>query len=288
MNAFKAGDEVYTADGRLVEYVAVAADGHIVRQLPEESENDYGGPAPMGYPELVHQVLEKAPSFKFDQDFVARRDELARVSQQLREVKASLADAEKKRSTELSKIAAHPDLSIIIDWMEGRITHIATFDRYGDSPIRIMPLLKALQPNEREEREGTFRLLSLYGGYHGPNGPSSGSYRDNLHWQLGMYSDGSGNSNTACVLGTSEEDVRNRMQLFLDREFKKRDNNHFLSNWAESAVALGFSIPPAWVEKVEERAKNRRLQAQEQAQKELASAKARLAAAEAAAQSVTP
>ncbi len=288
MNAFKAGDEVYTTDGRLVEYVAQSYDGHIVRQMPEHADEDYG-PAPMGYPEVVHQVLKAPPSFKVDQDYATKRDELASVREQLLTASQELAAIAKKRDAQLQQLSSHPDLSIIIDWMEGRITHIATFDTYGAAPIRIMPLIDALQPGEDEKRDGTFRLLSLYGGHHGPDGATRSAHRDNLRWQLSRYSDGSGNNNnTACVLGTSEEDVRRRVQLWLDREFKMRDNEHALWNWAESALAMGFSIPSAWVAKVEERQSNRKKAAQEKAQQELATARARLAAAEAAVQVAAP
>lgn len=287
MTTFKAGDEVYTTDGRLVEYVAQSYDGHIVRQLPEHESEDYG-PTPLGYPEVVHQVLKAPPSFKVDQEYATKRDELASVREQLLTASQELAAIAKNRDAQLQQLSSHPDLSIIIDWMEGRITHIATFDTYGSTPIRIMPLIDALQPDDNEKRDGTFRLLSLYGGHHGPDGATRSAHRDNLRWQLNRYSDGSSNNSTACVLGTSEEDVRRRVQHWLDREFKMRDNEHALWNWAESAVALGFSVPPAWVAKVEERAANRRKQAQEQALKDLESARARLAAAEAAAKAITP
>ncbi|WP_459018027.1 hypothetical protein [Stenotrophomonas sp. PSU_St142] len=286
MTTFKAGEEVYTTDGRLVEYVAQSYDGHIVRQLPERENEDYG-PAPMGYPEVVHQVLKAPPSFKVDQDYAAKRDELAAVRAKLHTASQELAAVEKKRDAQLKQFASHPDLSIVVDWMEGRVTHVATFDLYGPTPIKIMPLADGLAPKGSESRKGKVRLLGLYGGYHGADGPGRYAHADDLRWQLSEYSEGSG-SKTSCVLGTSEEDVRRRVQLWLDREFKRSDNQHALWNWAESAVALGFSVPPAWVAKVEERAANRRKQAQEQALKELESARARLAAAEAAAKAITP
>jgi hypothetical protein len=286
MTTFKAGDEVYTTDGRLVEYVAQSYDGHIVRQVPEHEDESYG-PAPMGYPEVVHQVLKTPPSFKVDQDYAAKRDELAAVREQLLAASQELAAIAKKRDAQLQQLSAHPDLSIVIDWMEGRVTHIATFDLYSPKSIKIMPLADGLTPTNSDARDGKVRLLGLYGGYHGADGPGRYAHADDLRWQLSEYSEGSG-SKTSCVLGTSEDDVRRRVQLWLDREFKRFDNQHSLWHWAESAVALGLSVPPAWVAKIEERAKIRKLQAQEQAQKELASAKARLAVAEAAAQAVAP
>lgn len=282
MTTFKAGDEGYTTDGRLVEYVAQSYDGHIVRQVPED-DDDRHGPAPMGYPEVVHQVLQAPPSFKVDQDYAAKRDELTAVREQLRTASQELVAIEKRRDAQLQQLASHPDLSIVIDWIEGRVTHVATFDLYAPTPIKIMSLADGLTPRGSESKEGKVRLLGLYGGYHGADGPGCHAHADDLRWQLSEYSEGSG-SKTSCVLGTSEEDVRRRVQLWLDREFKRFDNQHALWNWAESAVSLSFSVPTEWVAKVKERAANRQKQAQEQALKELECARARLAAAEAAAQ----
>lgn len=64
---------------------------------------------------------------------------------------------------------------------------------------------------------------------------------------------GSGDSKL-CILGTSDENVRERLQAYLDAEFPKRGvhGEHTLIGWATSAIKLGLRVPPELAKTVAE------------------------------------
>lgn len=248
MNTFNHGDTVFSVHGEQLEYIAQSEDGHIVRPIYEATEDGY---QPAGKPRLEHQVFKTEPVQRYAEEtakaYAALKDaryELSLLQGELRNIKAD-------REKALQALSKHPDLSVIIDWMEGSLTHLATIENYGPG-IKIKTIKEAITPCDGSDaREGQVRLLSLYGGYGGIE-KSSSSYRDNLYWQLCAYSDGSGSSFTRCILGTSVEDVKGRLQVWLDGEFKRSGNyaEHILVQYADSALNLGLNVPPGLAIKV--------------------------------------
>lgn len=239
MNPFKNGDSVYSDDGRLFEYVASAPDGHIVRAL--YGHDDYPNET-LGDPEILRNVYPSPPEQKLDKEIADYRTRLQSARTELEGVENEIAAATRQRDAMLKEFAKHPMLAPVLAWMRGEITHLVTIGSYG-SDITIKPVAEALMPSSADDRRnGEVRLLALYGGYTGPE-KRKGSYpTDNLKWQLNAYRDGSG-SNVTCLLATSEDDAKVRLQEWLDHEFAKRDECNHHVYWARAALKLGLRVP---------------------------------------------
>lgn len=272
---FNAGDVVYSPRGQQFEYVARAMDGHIVRPV---FESDYDEPH-YGDPELHPQVFGEIPANKYAADVAETLEKLEAAKEQLTEVRLEIAAAEREREELRKRLLAHPNLEPLADWLDGKITHVATFSQYGGG-IKIQTIAEAVLPNSHDDRRnGEVRLLALYGGYTGPE--TKDRYgNDNLRWQLNSYRDGSG-SNLICILGTSEDNVKERLQRYLDAEFKKSDRYTEHVSWAESAIRLGLSVPEKLATAVAERQETVRLAEVKRAQEELQRATANVAALQA-------
>lgn len=247
MSTFKPGDIVFSNDGEQLEYVARVEDGHIVRPLYDDREDGF---QTVGTPRVDARVFQTEPMQRFAAETEKAKEACAAASRELAQVQAELHSVKAEREKALSMISKHPNLSVVVDWMEGRLTHLATIESYG---MTIKTIKDAITPGEHSEaRDGKVRLLALYGGYSGTE-KSSYSYQDNLYWQLSAYSDGSGNSHTRCILGTSVEDVKARLQVWLDAELKKPGSHSesMLVGYAESAIKLGLRVPEALSRKVQ-------------------------------------
>lgn len=290
MATFKPGETVYTEDASECVYVAPAPDGHIVRSVldcEDPSEGPYLGP-----PEVHWRVSKTPPKDRYSAEAAAVKAELEELQAKLTDTRRELTALQAERVAALKALASHPQLQPVLEYIEGRLTHAAVFGTYGTG-IRILSLVDALRPPEqREERNGYVRLLSLYGGKHGPAGAPKYSYEDNLTWRINRYSDGSGNDSHFCILGPSEEVVRQRLQAFLDANWDKRGvwNERTIEAWAESAIGLGLQVPANLASKVaEDQAKGRQLRVEnarkgiESARQQLSKYEQELADAEAAA-----
>ena len=241
------GDTVYTPSGSEVVLVSVEHDGYVVRPFLGTGNAEMGEDD-LGDPELVRKVYARPPAERLAESAAqaqaAAEEARAAVNaarNELREV-ASMLAAHRKMLT------AHPDLQPLVEYMEGRITHVATINY---TTIKIQSVYDATAAGREFRKE--FRLLSLYGGNTGPNGCedrySEGSR--SIDWRMAAYSDGSGNSFTPCILGPSEEVVRERLQEWINARLRKREDGSSLG-LAMSAVDLGLTVPAPWEEKVAE------------------------------------
>lgn len=272
---FKPGDTVYSAQGQQLEYVARVLDGHIVRQVFVHEDYE----ASWGDPELHSRVFAEVPVTKYAADVAETLAKLEAASERLHTVESEVRKLKGERETLLKSFSQHPDLQPLAEWLDGKITHVASFADYGGG-IKIKTLAEAVLPTSADDRRnGEVRLLALYGGYTGPKGCSD-TYRDNLRWQLSAYRDGSG-SQTICILGTSEENVLQRLQAHLNVLLLQKAlyGSHTLVGWAESAIGLGLTVPADLAERVAAKKKAAREHAEKQARDELQRAEAAVVAA---------
>lgn len=258
MDKVAAGETVYDEYGQEYEYLCAHGGAHILRTIRETDE----GPV-LGDPVELYRVFRKPPGDRFAQGAAQSRAELESALAELAEVQDQLRTIKAERDATLKRFGAHPVLQPVVDFLDGTITHVATVGNYGYG-LKIQTVEEALAPAEHNARQnGEVRLLALYGGY----AKGRGWNQDSLSWQLNRYRDGSGD-NTTCILGTSEENVRERLQAFLDTAFPQRGvyNEGTLAGWADDAMKLGLRVPEALVAVVEKRRedilKNRRSQAE--------------------------
>ncbi len=268
--AFTAGDVVYDEHGQGFEYVARVAEGHIAMPVYEQDEYE---PYYTGDPRMLRAVFAQPPVGVLDDETAKAEKRLKDLRSQIDQAREELTDATRQRSEALKVLSQHPDLLPVVEWLEGRITHVASVRPYSLG-ITIQPIADAVLPtSESDRRCGEVRLLALYGGYTGPD--SKSGYNEDFRWQLNAYRDGSGD-HTLCFLGTSEEHAKERLQVWLDTRLK-RTAEYGTVKLARSAMALSMRVPESLAEKVRaEDAANEERARQYQAA-ELAKAEARAA-----------
>lgn len=266
--AHVAGDVVFDEHGHAYSYVARAGGGHVVLSL-------YGGadePEYTGEPLLLNQVFAKPPTPRLDQDTAAARQTLDELRTQIGAARTELAEATRKRAEAMRLIEAHPDLRPVAEWLEGRITHVASLPKYGGG-IKIQTIEEAVTPTSSDDRRnGDVRLLALYGG---KTGPGKTGYDDDFRWQLNAYRDGSGD-HTVCFLGTSEDHAKERLQAWLDMRFK-RTAEYGTVELARSALHLGMRVPDSLAERVRNEDAASEARRREQEAQELAKVEQRAA-----------
>lgn len=268
MSVFKPGDTCYLIDGDQVEYVSSCGDGHIVRHIygDEDEEPNYGRPYE------TREVFAEPPRARRDEETRAAVEKLAGLRSEISAATMELSAARRGKEEALKTIGAHPDLIPLGEWLRGEITHVVMLPVYGGS-IQIKTLAEAVKPtDESDARNGHVRLLSLCGGK---------KYNDSLTWQLNHYSDGSSSSGHHCLLATSVENAKERLQVWVDRELRRSGNDHSQVAIATSALALGLTISAKWAERVADQAKKSQEQTREKLVREIASYRAYLAKHEA-------
>jgi hypothetical protein len=276
---FKARDTVYTADGREALYVGYVGGQHIVVPIFENDD----GPQQSDYPESHNVVFADPPADKYHEESAAAKKQLEATRMDLQKAQTELRQARADRADLMAEIIKHPDLAPIAEFMAGTLTHVALIPNYGDS-IKIVPIGEAVTPREASsQRSGEIRLLALYGGWTGPNG-TTGWSRDDFRWRLNEYRDGSGSAQP-CILGTSEANVLERLQAYLDANWAKTGvhASHTLVGWARSAMRMGLNVPETLRTTVEkedaayaESARKRAIEDLQRAEKTLAEARAKV------------
>lgn len=257
----KPGDTVFDSRGTELYLVSIEPDGYIVRAVLEVDDGtEYGDPV------RLCKVYAIPPAERLAEDAAKSQAAAEEARAAVTAARNELREIESTIAARRAMLTAHPDLQPLVEYMEGRITHVATINY---TVIKIQPVYDAVTagPNYRKQ----FRLLSLYGGYTGPNGCedpySEGSSA--REWRIAAYSDGSGSDFTPCVFGPSEEVVRERLQAWINNQLRKRDNHNALG-LAISAVGIGLTVPQEWQAKVNEAKAKKKAGDIEQARKVLA------------------
>lgn len=249
MPSFAAGDTVYGEYGNELVYVCAVSEGHIARPIIESIYDD-GSESYLAEPNIYGIVFANPPAPKYDAETKRAKDELAEARADLTKAKNELRQVTTDRDHAMATIGKYPDLACVSDWIAGKMTHIGIIENYGG--ITITTIEEALK-SRSDVDGGKVRLLALYGGLSGVNGPKK-SYGDDLRWQLNTYSDGSDRyANNICFMGSSVESVRERIQVWLNTQLRRSDDSYMTVNTAESAVKLGFVVPLVWAEKVKQK-----------------------------------
>lgn len=186
---FEPGQIVYLPDGREAEYVLANGYDHLVRII-HEVEGSYDEP-PHFYPSdkitAAREVYATAPVEVWDKQVLARRAQVQELDRELTTKRAEIRMAESSKTAMEEAAGKYPCIQQALDFIEGRITRVVTWDGYGGA--RIETLKDAFESVDtyggRRKFEG-MKLLNLFG--TAENGR-------NVAWGLNQYRDGSGSSN---------------------------------------------------------------------------------------------
>jgi len=238
-NEFRAGQRVYTADGRMGDFLVKLDSGNSIIRPVFESVNGYGDATDEYADGLIEVgvIYAQPPRAKLD-DTIA---ELDAKSRQLRE-DIRVLEAEKRAFGQdhverAARIAKHEQLATLDHFLSGAITHVVMKSGYG-SGLKIVPFADALNVLEGDRfsrHEPEMKLVSLFGS-------SSGD----LSWRINTYRDGSGHW-IEMVPCTSEDEARRVVAEKLDAlwaGYRARPQQVWtLSDGMDTADELGIAIP---------------------------------------------
>jgi hypothetical protein len=224
-----AGDEVYLDNGHAVIYVAREFDGHVVRQILHEGD-DENEPS-YGRPQLVTKVFQSPPQEQYSADIERLREQQTVLQKEVAALRGEVSSAKAAHAQHMKELQAHPDLTRLADWIAGRVTHVV---RHSYGKLEVLTFAETFTDKDKH-REPGLKLLTLYGMPHGGVATYMNSYRD-----------GSG-SDTAVIPCTSREDAQAVAQKFIDEQVAtwraEPKRAHYLDQFVTCALALGLTVP---------------------------------------------
>jgi DNA-binding transcriptional regulator GbsR (MarR family) len=148
---------------------------------------------------FVEKVHCEAPTEKYDKEIDELTAEISRLRETKRTMRARIKEIEQEVQVQVDKYKDHPDLKLLDQFVNNKITHYAILGRYN---MQIIEFGKATCENWT----GELKLLTLFGGNKG-----------DLEWKLNRYTDGSGNSLRVAPC-LSYEHAQSELQKFIEGE----------------------------------------------------------------------
>lgn len=235
MGNFQTKQNVFSRDGHKFNVREVLPDGRLIVSPWLQSEgwegeiNEYLSGESSIY--LGSEMFAKAPTHIVDAEVDKARSELDSLRSMIDGSRSAVRDAERERKAVIERIAKAPKFERLLDFIEGKITHVVCSE-YQHAAV-IVPWDKFSAYRERNERDGGIKLLTLFGNTDG-----------NTEWRLNQYRDGSGGWQT-CHPCTSEDEALKVVGEWLEAAWAKFDPERpwFLTGAVNSADKYGFTVP---------------------------------------------
>ncbi|WP_065321745.1 hypothetical protein [Tritonibacter mobilis] len=182
---FENGQRVFTSSGEEVEFAGSLNGVTFIRRVFEEYDG-YGDEVTERVSEPVQhrgELFSSAPVYRLDEQYKAAAGELEKVCSELEKQQALLDEACAK-TLDMEKLAEkHEDFRLLVDFLEGRITHVVKL-RYGLEIIELSAILSGKDSYERWPRAiGLFAVPNDLKGKYG---------NTQATWQVNRYKDGTG------------------------------------------------------------------------------------------------
>lgn len=269
------GTIVYDRAGHEAKYVVPLPGGdHLVRpgvtyysDGPEQNEDiSYEGVAEW------YEVFLKPPVEALNAEVAALNAVLVDLRKTIRVVTEERRVLDTQMAARKDHIKQHEQLAQLDDYIAGKITHFVIKDMGYDGEhcraIAIRPFDQAMKTEERWDRSGGLKLLTLFGKSKG-----------DLTWRINRYSDGSGSHHDEAIPCTSLEQARAvaiglyEGQLAAWRANPRPDGAWNAAQIVEHAKRLDLPVPQEAVDAIHR-------EAVERAQKQLEAARHAVAKAE--------
>lgn len=229
--------EVYTEDGRRCVYAGEIGGQKFVRYLRADSET--GGEWPSDRLSPVARVFLTEPVEVFGAEIAKKQADMAELQEHLSRVRQEIADSSKNKAAIEREAERYPDIALILDFIEGRITHVVEAS-YGAAEIKTTE--EALPYLDDHGRHKGLKLLAI----HGHEAAGYGKRR--VSFQLNRYYDGSG-SNTTIYPARSEEEARGIVKRLFDEriaDWRSKGHDHSIGSFLEKHPWL--EAPTDWAE----------------------------------------
>lgn len=232
MTTFNPGDEVYSIDGQVGNYLAQTHNGHLVEPIFEYDDRE---PA-YGKPTLWNQVFATPPVEKLHEE-IAKLEQLRQAEYaKLASLQRQVMDEKKEFDSRAAIRKQFSQLKKLDDFIAGKITHLVILADYGDD-IAIEEFSAAIIAQDNDRYDKKQRLLSLYGDSNG-----------DLSWNLDRYSNGSGSYGRSgfCWPATSLEEAKQIATAWLSNKFAICTSNNKwekVLSYIACAKKLDMEIP---------------------------------------------
>lgn len=167
-----------------------------------------------------------APIAKLDLEVEARRETLAGLNEEIRELRREKCVAEEATKERLTLLKQHKGLERLEDFITGKLTHCVTVCSWKPPEIGSFA-------DSADDRDG-IRLLALFGASNG-----------DLQWRLNAYKDNSGCWTDIFPYTSEEEAVKKATSIFEEHQRDVLDPDSRVnpnSDWIEKAKELGVPV----------------------------------------------
>jgi hypothetical protein len=257
------GDECWLPDGRKAEY-AGEIDGQKFVRVIRCTDDEYGGTEwPDERMTAVSQVYESEPADVYGSKTQAAEERLNDLLSKASKAREDVAELCKRHQEIVEAAKKYPDISMVLDFIEGRITHVVEMNVW--SKPKVTPLEDALKDTFENTRESKMKLLALFGN------------QESIHWGINRYSDGSGLW-TTIIPAKGLDDARRIIKEFADKEIEDWRNDsgekrlHVLARYGEGE--FGIELPSDIQKAIDDKAAKLKAARIAKAEEDLAKAKA--------------
>lgn len=236
-DTFQYGDEVYSADGDLVSYVAAIPNGHIVSPLYGDGEEE---PRYSSESTYTTKHVSKEPPVEAKTAEIAKLDsQITEKSEQLKTLRQAIAAEEKAAKGRHAELTKWSGMQTLEAFLAGKITHVVAYTNWSGPKIQTFAecfdYFDSSYSRQWKRPDG-MKLLTLFG-----------RSKDDVTWKVNEYYDGSG-SNTRVFPATSYEQAveiakglwNERLKEFLS---KSEENAYPNNDFVELGQKLGCEIP---------------------------------------------
>jgi len=271
-DTFNYGDEVYSADGQLVSYVAACPGGHVVSDLYGDGEDE---PRIVSDSTFITKRVSKEPPVEAKNAEIAALDaQIVEKNEALKTLRQTIAAEEKAAKARHAELAKWSGLKTLEDFIAGRITHLVFCDNYNGPTIQTFADGMAYVDDDRyaKNKINGMKLLTLFGDSKG-----------NLTWEIYKYRQPSSSTDYEVRPATSYEEAVEIARTYWNAEMDDRRAKGYTPGgyWVKNGTAIGFEVPADLAEKMRAIELTNAKDHLAKAEAELATRRAALAALEA-------
>jgi hypothetical protein len=244
MTNFKNGQTVYSITGEEMEFAGKIENVTFVRRVIDRGDDE---PYVSDMHKYSGELFAEPPVFKIEEKCAKRLAHLDDLNRQIAEQDERLSEA-KSQTLDLVKLSKkHDEFRILVDYLEGRITHVV-----NSGEAEIAPLDSVL--TGKYDRDSWQRPIGLFAVPNPPKGNVS-YHHQRVSWKIGSYASGSGGWEDLSVF-PSEDAAREYVKKLVEEKLRAwRVLNTQYVWWLQNAQDKNpwLEFPEDWVSARRER-----------------------------------
>jgi hypothetical protein len=177
----------------------------------------------------VKEIFNTPPTQKWEEFIKVLQEQVNQLQKKRSALYDDIEHAEKEHRATLDKLKKYPDLALLEDYIDGKISHYVTHNYCN---IRIREFKDIMETNDEYRYSAKkLKLLTLYGRVDGK-----------LAWGLSQYSDGSGSSIEVYPYTSYELALEKAKELVL-ADFATCSGGNIYHQMIDNAKTFGVPVP---------------------------------------------